>query len=1384
MHPLPARLACAFGLLVAACTAHAEPNVPTSLEPWRGWVLKGQEFRACPLIAGRIANTAEDFLCAWPGVLSLSVDASGADIAQHWRVDADAWIPLPGDAEHWPQQATIDGQPAAVIDRNGPALWLTAGSHELRARIPWREQPQALRVPRLAGLVALGIDGKRVAPVQRDGDELALGRASRAAPDADSLDVRIHRRLADGVPARLTTVIELHASGQAREETIGPALPEGFTPTALDSQWPARLDADGHLHVRVQPGNDTLTLEARANAPLAQAVARVAPAPWPQQEIWSYAADPRLRITAASGAVQVDPSQSDVPGEWRELPAFALGNGVKLVIEERSRGLADDDGNRLTLDREMWLDFDGGGWFAHDRVRGEMRRGWRFDAATPFTLERAQAGEGTGNALLVTRGSGNALSGVEWRTPHVDLDAGLRVASDTTLPVAGWQENFDRIDTVLHLPNGYRLLGAPGADRAVGSWMSRWTLLDVFLAAVLALLAWRAFGRAGGLAAIVYLLLGYQEPGAPLWTLLAACALALIVRALPASRLAIGAEWLRRGALALLVLCALPFVAMQLRLALHPQLESTFVTASSVVPSDNDASLMRHRAAPKPSADSEAVVMQEAAPAPPPAPAAPPAPGGESQKLESIVVTGSAVRRADVETASPVVTLDKAKIERYAESTVMQTGAGEPGWQLGHRYELSWSGPVLPAQNMHLVIAPPWLARPLRVVLTALLAWLVALMLKAALRGVPSRGAASALAIVLGFSMLAPPGQAQSFPSENVLNELRSRLTERPKCAPNCATFANAEISARGDDLIVTLDAQTAERVAVPLPFDEKSLTLRSLRVDGVVQDAIASNGTALWTALPRGVHRVELAFEANGDKIALAFPLRPMRARFTGDGWEASGLADDRLQTETIVLARARTSEGAAPREGVQRFAPFVRVVRTLELGVEWSVQTTVQRIAPRDGGFTVAVPVLAGEHVGSAGFKVDNGNVAAALADGQASVDWTSTLDKSKTLRLVAPALDARAEVWQVGVGPGWHVDFSGVPVVAPEDAAEDEPRVFEFHPLPGETLALKITRPAPTQGATLAIDAVQLEHDVGQRAATSTLSLTLRASQGGEHAITLPAGADVLSVSRDGATLNLRPQNGKLSLPLLPGSHHFEIRFRADAPIGMVAATPPIALGTPAANIELGLSLPQDRWLLASGGPATGPAVLYWSELALMLLIAFALSRLPHSPLRLWQWVLLGIGFSTYSWIALLVVVGWLFALDWRRRATPLHRPIVFNLVQIGLAALTLAALLCLFDSIRHGLLGSPDMHVAGNGSSEQHLQWFADRSADALPSARAISLPLWSYQLSMLAWALWLASALVRWLRDGFSAWTRGGYWRGKPKAVVDMPREVAPAPPQN
>jgi hypothetical protein len=1266
-------------------------------------------------------------------------------------------------------------------------------------RIPWREQPQSLAVPQSIGLVTLSVDGKPVSPVRRDGNDITLGRVAAAAPEADSLDLRVYRKLADGVPGYLSTRVVISVSGQAREEVVGPVLPEGFAALALSSAWPARMDNEGRLHVQVQPGRDTLTLEARATTPLAAATAHLPAAAWPKQEIWSYEAAPRLRVTAASGAVQVDPRQAEVPADWQALPAFAMGDGAKLTIEERSRGLAPDEASRLSLQREAWFDFDGDGWFARDRLTGRIAQGWRFDTAAPFALEQATAqnsrrGGGRGEPLLITRGAKAGSTGVEWRTPNVDLAAGVRIAAAAAMPVSGWDQTFDNVRATLHFPFGYKLLAAPGADVAAGSWASGWDLLDTFVCAIATLLAWRLLGFAGAGVTVAFLLLGYQETGSPLWSLLATLALALIARALPAGKLVRVAELLRRAALVVLVLVALPFVAAEVRYALYPQLEQggyNMAVPMAPVPrvargpnlNPDGLGAMQDQRMDSPVAkdtleEKEAPVAMES---PPPMPASAPAEVSASRAAGGSVA-GSLDKSATLKMRQRVAsnTQRADQIDHYSETTVVQTGGGAPSWNLGSTAWLSWNGPVLATQDMRLLIAPPWLVRLLRIVLVALLAWLLWRLIRSAIGVGPTRAApAAAAALMFGMAAMSSHAQAQAYPTEQLLQQLRARLSEAPKCAPACASIAEAQVTASGETLAVALEVHAGERVALPLPGDATGATVLRIQVDGVADDALMRDANGgIWLAIGRGVHRVQIDMAAHGDKVGLAFPLKPARVLFQGHGWDAAGLVDDRLQTETLTLARARENAGATPASsttdgGVQQFPPYVRVVRSLNLGLEWSASTTVERLSPAQGGFTVDIPALAGEHVSSAGIKVQNGKVPVAIADGQPGMSWQSTLDKADGLTLTAPALGDRAEVWRVLVSPTWHVDFSGTPGVG-LDAGEDpnDFRNFEFHPLPGETLTLRITRPAPVQSGLRAIDAAAVQSDLGQRASTHALSFTLRASQGGDQVVMLPNDVELLGVNRDGVALNLRLLDGKLSLPVVPGSQRYDVRFRDATAVGFSARTPAIALGLPAANVALTMQLPADRWLLATFGPPVGPAVLYWGELIVMIALAFALTRTRRTRLTLRDWLLLGLGFSTFSWIALLIVVAWLFAFDWRARGSLPPVRWQFNLLQVVLGLLTLVAVICLVSAIPQGLLGQPDMHVTGNGSYTQSLHWFTDRTADALPQASAISLPLWIYKVLMLAWALWLANALIGWLRDGFAAWTRDGYWRPRIKPAID------------
>ncbi|MDR3087812.1 MAG: hypothetical protein LBU45_07685, partial [Azoarcus sp.] len=610
-------------------------GIPEVLQAWQDWVLRGEEARHCPEVGGKYEN---DF-CAWAGALKIEADKSGARFALTWEVVRNSTVVLPGSRAHWPQEVRVNGKPAPVFDAGAPMLRLSAGRHEVSGFIPWTERPQALEVPESIALLTLSLDGKMVQAPERQGTTLILGRSVASAATqavaqtdggeksatalADSLEYQIYRKLTDGVPAQLTTLIRFKVSGKARRVTLAHALPAQFIPTALESRWPAQLNADGVLQIEARPGEETVTVTARLSAPLTQvgvdlpkivgesAGAAQEATQEAAQEIWSYEAAPALRVTAmspgdknaaggageAERAVAVDPRQAGVPAQWQRLPAFAVSQDAVLRVEERSRGQGREaENHRLSLTRTMWLDFSGDGFFARDRIEGAMRHGWRFDVARPYTLERADSmvdridrSTRQGRqlydtllaqrdaALLVTKGAEDGLTGVEWRTPGVTLNTSLRLSAKASaaLPITGWRTAFDSVATTLHLPYAYRLIAAPGADSADGAWVEEWTILRIFFTVLFTLIAWRLLGRTGGLMTGAYLFLATPEANAPIDALIAVVVLVLARQALPPGRLNKVFRGMEYLAFTGFVAMALVFIPAQLRYALYPQLEGT-----------------------------------------------------------------------------------------------------------------------------------------------------------------------------------------------------------------------------------------------------------------------------------------------------------------------------------------------------------------------------------------------------------------------------------------------------------------------------------------------------------------------------------------------------------------------------------------------------------------------------------------------------------------------------------------------------------------------------------------------------------------------------------------------------------------------------------------
>ncbi len=615
---------------------------------------------------------------------------------------------------------------------------------------------------------------------------------------------------------------------------------------------------------------------------------------------------------------------------------------------------------------------------------------------------------------------------------------------------------------------------------------------------------------------------------------------------------------------------------------------------------------------------------------------------------------------------------------------------------------------------------------------------------------------------------------------------MRERLLAAPDCAPDCVQAPRLSLSLGADEALslrLTVDALAPTAVPLPVPTlagGEQGGVWQPQRVllDGADAALRRDTDGSLWVRLGSGRHELVLSGPVAGlGQLQLPLPLKPHRISAQLQGWLLSGVDDQGEAAGAVQLLRQAggNSGNAANGSAGQALPPLLVVTRTLHLGLDWQVETTVERLGVPYTAVNTDIPLLPGEAVTSAGVRTQNGAVQLSLAPGQTQAQWTSRLAPADSLSLQAPQRTDLVEVWRYDVAPIWHAGFSGI---APVHHQENSWWLPSFQPWPGESLELKLSRPQSLPGQTLTLDAARLALNPGQHASEETLELSLRTSQGGPYGLPLPQGSTVTGLMVNGQTQPPRIENNRLVLSLQPGAQQLRITLRSDTGISKLLRTPALDLGTAGVNARIDLELPEDRWILATGGPRLGPAVLFWGVLAVLFAIAAGLGRLGRlgfAPLRGWHWALLFVGLSQVPVWAAAVVVGWFAALTARGRFGEQLSNGRFKIAQVALVLLSLLTLGLLFQAVAAGLLGQPAMQIAGNGSYGHSLHWYQDRFDQTLPQAWVLSAPLWLYRLLMLLWALWLANALLGWLRWGWQQFTAGGLWRQpSPKAAVTPP----------
>ncbi len=1345
----PVRISAIFHMAACCCcllcitfpvlaTGLPPVEMPPELSAWKPWVLYGMEEKFCPARY----DDADRPACRWSSRLNVAIEEKTGNFEQHWLVFRDVWAALPGSRDMYPDSVDIDGKQAPVLLRDQvPSVRLSKGEHRVSGSFSWKELPETLMIPPESAIVTLTVKGQPVEqPVIDSSGRLWIQKRDAGPVLENRLEIRIFRLLKDTIPMTTINQLRMDVSGQAREIRLTDVLLKGAVPLRLTSVLPARIGPQGEVMIQARPGNWLLEIETRFEHPMDSIAAGACAY---GEEIWSFESRNQLRMVAISGAPAIDPGQTDVPPAWKAFPAYRINPETVLRFTVLRRGDSDPAPDQLQIFRTWWLDFDGMGFTQKDRITGALSRQWYLAMNPPGVLGKVAV---DGVDQLITAHGKEGKAGVELRQGQLSLDADSRInAPLRRIPVAGWDHGFQNASGVLNLPPGWHLFAAGGVDVTPSSWVERWTLLDFFLVLVTAMAVSRLKSVVWGALALVSLTLIYHEPGAPRTVWLSLLAATALVRVLPEGRVKQAAVLWRVGSVVVLLTLAIPFMIQEIRQGLYPQLEQ-IAAVQSRQPAGQSLNVLSTATQPE--------QMREQL----------------LQKADANLPAGSGKTREAVRTKQP-----SFQITDQDPQALIQTGPGLPTWKW-RAFTLRWNGPVDTDQTFRL-----WLISPGANLLLAVIRILLLAVLTAGLCDMRSFGgywrnrigsrqsALVGLLLFLGGTMgVSADVQAEvlpaAYPPSALLEELQHRLIKKPDCFPFCADIPRMEIQADATDLRMHVDVQAAIETAVPLPAGAENWTpdavlLNQQPLKGLMREATGQ----LWALVPQGIHRLVISGKiARINAIQITLPIKPRRVTAGVNGWSVQGIDPDGRVSGGIQLQRIEKQGPSGTPIGPSALSPFFHVERALFLGLNWEVQTRITRMTPSGTPVSLQIPLLAGESVTTAGIHVEPGKAMINFDPDTGEITLVSHLDTTETLRLIAPEAVPWTETWILAASSVWHCDFSGIPMIHQQDSQGTwRP---EWRPWPGESIEIRITRPKAVSGPIVTMDSAAIKWTPGERQDRAELTLGVRTSRGGQHQLELPQEADLQKVGIQGRSQPIRQEGRHVVVPLVPGAQKITLEWLQPTSGQWWYHPPRVSIGGPAVNASVSVQVPENRWILWVSGPRLGPAVLFWGYLVIVVLIAIGLGKTALAPLKTYHWLLLTMGLTQIHPLMALIIVGWLLALGMRNTTLPGGGWITYNFTQFLLAVWTAAALSGLYLAVENGLMGIPDMQIAGNNSTPRVLNWTQDRIAGFMPDPRVISLPEWVFHVLMLLWSLWLAFALLTWLKWGWQCFSRGGAWK--------------------
>jgi len=1383
-----------FSLFAAASFAQ-NFHPPTQLEPWVDWV-KGRH------LDWNCAKSEGSYVCVWPGVAKYTIGKEGGDFLLKVELLATGVVPLSFSKELAPRDIQVKDSAGKSVDASfeqdeeSLGIKLQPGRYEITGRFTWDKVPLEIPVPEEYGIVETVLDGSLSGSVvRRVAGVLRLEEKDESSPDEEQqseLSLSVFRKVSDGSPLKIDTLLKFRVSGKGRSLDLGKILPAGTLPVSVHSDLPLSLSGDGQLAIQLVSGEFSVNVESVIGQPVDSLVL---PSPqsadWPNEEAWSWYGDAKFRAVELNGVTNVAGALTDLPEEWRSGSTYLVQKGGTVDFKTLRRGEQLFTPQTISLRKELWIDLDGSEFTVVDRFSGTLRKRFRMNAAPELQISRASSGS---LPVFVTKDPASGQSGIEVRDEAVNIEAVSRLRRTTSIPAVGWDQTVENLNLTLHLPPSWELLAATGTQYAWGSWWESWTLLDLFLVILLGISFYKLFGRNLALILSAALILFHAQFQAPRILFVHLALLFGWKKLLGDSK-----SWvmtLCQGLIALtfaaLCLESLTFGKLQFTQMLFPQLQAgtRYRTVLQELLLGMETSwiswplililfgylgfAIRHIF--KASGIWKriwlllfhgVVVVVLMTTTVVPILFFGPTAGGGYQRMETMnapiseyadelsapQAAGGIIPRSGAMKAKRQMPEPKAAEQKGTHYPSLLSGAAVPSWRW-RTHELSVAGPVDQHQTIGLILLPPNLMRFI-CGLRAFLALALVVLLYGTL-GFPKPKRTQFASLLFLFLFSNPERVYADFPSDSVLNELEARLNAQRCGRESCATIEHMQLGIKADHFNLALRVLSEGASAVKLPGPLEVFAPRHVVVNGQDSPALRRvEDDFLELKVPAGRSLITIeGMLPLRPAFALQFKDKPLSLDFESSDWMQAGLLASGVVPDVLRLNESGATEGNSKKSEEKtetRLSSWVVMRRRLEIREEQTLETTLTRVGDTSQAAIFKLPLLAGERVTSGGFTTEGDQLVVSFPAGTSELSYHGLLPKADSIELVSKPISRVSEEWEVFCDAIYSCESQGI---TPSQSVKDGVATNVWQPFPGEKVQIKVSQLSGISGDFVTLDTAEHQVNAGLRQYDGTLRASLRVTKESLVSLKFDADSQVQSLSLDGEQgKGLGAEKG-VSLLVPPGSHSLELRYMEPREPTLLEKIPAVSISVPTHNLTTTLIPAQDRWILWTGGALWGPSVVFWGKLLILCLISYALSRYGLLGVSGVSSIFLGIGLTSAPTFLVTIPFVWLVLLH---AGGPYREKLLPRFPKISRIAVILAsvlALLVLYGIVETGLVLAPPMLIAGNGSSASSLRWFVDHTQQELPRPWVMSLPIWTWRGFSLVWSSWLVISLLAWLKRTF------------------------------